>query len=73
MGVCECSRNGCDTVCCKVLTVFGDYICNDCQRDFIELMSSLGYTRENRDFFDEQLKLFLTRSDKIDISDYFEK
>ena len=81
MGVCECSRVGCDNVCCNYIHVYGTYICSDCQKEFKEELKYLGYPYASRDFFDDKLLEFLNngtliytsmkRNDQISIDEYF--
>ena len=68
MGVCECSRLGCEEIMCKDLTVFGNYICYDCQKEFKEQLKYLGYPYAKRDYYDEKLWEYLNNGTLLYIS-----
>ena len=76
MGVCECSRAGCGNIMCKVLTVFGNYICYECLEEFKEHMRQIGKEKATKEVYDTELSNFMdtlpgTYGEEISIDDYF--
>ena len=75
MGVCGCSRYACGNVMCKVLTVFGDYICDECQLEFKIYMKEKGLEKAKREIYDDELENFMNTIpgsyNEISVDDYF--
>lgn len=59
MGVCECNRYTCDSICCnKWLPNFG-YICDTCKSEFINKLQEAGRLESTEKYFTKKLKQFM--------------
>ncbi len=59
MGVLECTRLGCGRIMCEKMHCFGNYICDDCADEFIQLMKKLGRKKATYEFYNKKIKKFL--------------